>query len=125
MDYRVGHKLLRFYTEHNLQNTADGMQGGVFVANEHSSLLREQRSLPVELPGLHVGQVRPEGDIVFICLYFPFSIYIIFFGFPNSIFVQLPGLLEGQASPRALGRRDDLNDTIFCCLSEFALNHFL
>ena len=95
------------------------------VANEHSSLLREQRSLPVELPGLHVGQVRPEEDIVFICLCFPFSISIIFFSFPYSIFVQLLGLLEGQASPRALGRRDDLNDTIFCCLSEFVLNHFL
>ena len=127
MDYRVGHKLLRFYTEHNLQNTADWMQGGreLCVANEHSSLLREQRSLPVELPGLHVGQVRPEGDIVFICLYFPFSIYIIFFGFPYSIFVQRPGLLRGQVSPRALSRRDNLNVTIFCCLSEFALNHFL
>ena len=70
MNYRVGHKLLRFYTEHDLQNTADWMQGGweLCVANEHSSLLREQRSLPVELPGLHVGQVRPEGDIVVICL---------------------------------------------------------
>ena len=64
-----------FYTEHDLQCTADWMQGGweLCVANEHSSLLREQRSLPVELPGLHVGQVRPEGDIVFICLYFPFQ----------------------------------------------------
>ena len=105
MNYRVGHKLLRFYTEHDLQNTADWMQGGweLGVANEHSSLLREQRSLPVELPGLHVGQVRPEEDIVFICLYFPFSIYIILFGFPYSIFVQLRGLLEGQASPRAQG----------------------
>ena len=127
MNYRVGHKLLRFYTEHDLQNTADWMQGGweLCVANEHSSLLREQRSLPVELPGLHVGQVRPEGDIVFICLYFPFSIYIIFFRFPYSIFVQLPGLLGGQVSPRALGRKVNLNDTIFCCLSEFALSYFL
>ena len=105
MNYRVGHKLLRFYTEHNLQNTTDWMQGiwELCVANEHSSLLREQRSLPVQLPGLHVGQVRPEEDIVFICLYFPFSIYIILFGFPYSIFVQLPGLLDGQVSPRVLG----------------------
>ena len=89
MNYRVGHKLLRFYTEHNLQNTTDWMQGiwELCVANEHSSLLREQRSLPVQLPSLHVGQVRPEEDIVFIRLYFPFSICVIFFRFPYSIFV--------------------------------------
>ena len=78
MDYRVGHKLPRFYTEHNLQNTADRMQGALLcVVNEHSSLLREQRSLPVELPSLHVGQVRPEGDIVFIYLC-PFSSLFVF-----------------------------------------------
>lgn len=118
MDYHVGQKLLRFYTEHDLQNTADWMQVGweLCVANEHSSLLREQRSLPVQLPGLHVGQVRPEEDIVFICLYFLFSIYIIFFRFPYSIFVQLPGLLEGQASPRVLGGTIRMTRSSVVCL---------